>query len=328
MIKSAIIILCSSFVIGFSAFSVNSLELFSIHSPEHIQIQESVQDQLETHVEFKTKSNKILTKENILLKERIAILEDSIVVLKDEIFKLQSIIAVSELKIDNVNVSMTQINEEYGSLKAQISKLYHQNQIDKVMIDKLEADKAEMRKELNNLQLEKLKQQRTIASTEQQLAKRRQLEQKHLQLASILNHTQIKFQKVTPQDQLYTDTVKRMAKKEKNWNVTLVEFFIENENIGNLLDREFIAKIVDADTYQVIPHMSTNGLITETASSTQGKSFTFDGNMVELVYFNDKLKRGRNYEIHIFYKDEYGKEFPLMNGVFGFIQNRKLIKPV
>ena len=46
-----------------------------------------------------------------------------------------------------------------------------------------------------------------------------------------------------------------------------------------------------------------------------GHKFYYDGNLVEINYNNSKPKRGKNFEVQVFYKSDDGEEYLLLDGI-------------
>ena len=93
-----------------------------------------------------------------------------------------------------------------------------------------------------------------------------------------------------------------------------------------LLDEQFIAKVVNADTHEILSYVESNPNFPESDRDSKGIKFNFDGNLIEIAHFNNQKKQGSNFEVQIFYIDNNGQEHLLNGGVRQFIKNRKVVK--
>ena len=107
---------------------------------------------------------------------------------------------------------------------------------------------------------------------------------------------------------------------------TVVEFFLEHEDLKLLLDEQFLVKIVNSKSGDVLSYIESNPNFPDSEIDSKGVEFKFDGNMLEISYFNNQKKSGDNYEIQIFYLSN-GEEYLLLEGSKPFLKDRKVLKP-
>ena len=90
-------------------------------------------------------------------------------------------------------------------------------------------------------------------------------------------------------------------------------------------NENFIVKIVNSDTQEILSYIESNPNFPESDKDSKGVNFQYDGNLIEIAYYNNQPKEGKNYEAQLFYIDENGKEYLLRHGIKQIIQNRRPI---
>ena len=105
-----------------------------------------------------------------------------------------------------------------------------------------------------------------------------------------------------------------------------MEFTLINEDVRALLDEHFKVKIVNSDTQEILSFIESNPNFPKSSKDSKGLHFNYDGNLVEVAYYNNQAKKGDNFEIQVSYISDDGKEHLLRHGVKKFIEDRKVIK--
>jgi hypothetical protein len=80
-----------------------------------------------------------------------------------------------------------------------------------------------------------------------------------------------------------------------------------------LVGKTFRIKIKDLDNMKTLPLNEDNKKYPESAIGKEGEKFVYDGNMVEVLYFNSQKKLSENYQIQLFLV-EGDKAYILRNG--------------
>jgi len=91
-----------------------------------------------------------------------------------------------------------------------------------------------------------------------------------------------------------------------------------------LLDESFMVKIVNSDTHEILSYIESNPNFPESDIDTKGMKFKYDGNLVEVAYYNNQDRIGKNYEVQIFYVTDDGEEYLMQNGAKPFIIGGKV----
>ena len=100
---------------------------------------------------------------------------------------------------------------------------------------------------------------------------------------------------------------------------------MEHNQPKTILDKEFVLKIVDMDHQNNVPYIESNPAFPKGMGDDKGISYYFDGNLVEVLHYNNQPKTGKNYEIQVFFKSEDEEEYLLLDGVKQFIQDGSVI---
>ncbi|MEM8909400.1 MAG: hypothetical protein AAGD05_16255 [Bacteroidota bacterium] len=322
MTKSTYIILGSAIIIGLSIFSMTQFSTIDRQEKSIIKKDSQIAaltDELGEEIEV----NDDLRSENGLLREHISMLRDSIAYLEKKVYRLNKQVKKQNKYIRSAKEKIKAIEQQYKSLKQEIAELSRADQIDKNIIAQLEQDKKAMRAEITDLHVKKEKVEAAKVKTEKELMAQRIEEARYQRLSNILNNTQVKFERVSTHKKRYGKKQKKV--KGKNWYYTLLEFQLINEDIKLLLDEKFIVKIVDSDTQEILSFIESNPNFPKSAKDSKGVTFQFDGNLIEVAYYNNQPKEGKNYEVQISYIDDQGKEYLLRHGIKQIILNRRPI---
>jgi hypothetical protein len=119
--------------------------------------------------------------------------------------------------------------------------------------------------------------------------------------------------------------VTRLITDGKNWKHTTINFFMNHEDAKVLLDEQFLVKIIDMDFQEEILLVEPNPMLEENVEEKIGAPFYYDGNLVEINYNNNNPKRGKNFEVQVYYKSDDGEEYLLLDGVKQFIRDGNIV---
>ncbi len=323
MTKSLYLILGSTIIIGLSIFSMTQFGTV-IEKEKTIQKQISEISDISYELEGEIIANNDLRSENEVLKEEVSMLRDSIFNLRTIIRSLKRKVNKQDRVIKNIQGKLKSIELQYARLKVEISELAKNDVVDKGRINQLENEKKNLRKELTLLNVTKEKIEVEKQVSEKKLMEQKVNEARYKKISHILNNTQVKFEKISVHKKRYGKKVSKI--KKKNWYYTVMEFTLINEDIRALLDEHFKVKIVNSDTQEILSFIESNPNFPESSRDSKGLHFNYDGNLIEVTYYNNQKKKGENYEIQVSYVGDDGKEHLLRHGVKKFIQDRKVLK--
>ncbi len=280
---------------------------------------------LEISLQEEENANSTLRNDNTYLRNKLIVFEDSIITLHKKIKGLKWTIRKQAETIKSINGKLKDIENQYESIKMDIANAARQDLIDKETIASLERDKTELRKEMENLSIQKEQEVVAREETEAELLDRQLSEARFKRITSLVNNTAVRFNKIALSKKRFGKDISKIKNQNSKWKYTFIEFFLDHEDLKLLLDEQFLVKIVNSDTGEVLSYIESNPNFPDSEIDSKGTTFKFDGNMVEVSYFNNQKKDGDNYEIQIYYISE-GEEYLLLNGAKTFIQNRKVVK--
>lgn len=325
MLKTVVLIVGSSFLLGLSAVGVQNYMLR--HFPADLAAEKAVakekENSLLARLDFSQKRVDALQEYNEMLLLRNQQLVDSIQKLQVEISLLNRRVRVQQTTIQRIQAQLAGIETEYASLKSRIALLSRQENIDREKIAELEKEKAHLRLQISALNQSQEAEAAKQAEIEAHLENKRQQENHYIQLASILKETQIRYQRISVRKTKFGKPMSKINKSDGHWKYTILEFFMDHPNVKMLLDQQFVVKIVNADDSEILSFIEANPSFPQSKTSNAGVHFHFDGNLIEIAYHNNERKMGKNYELQIFYVSPEGKEYLLVNGIKPVISNRK-----
>jgi uncharacterized protein YoxC len=140
-------------------------------------------------------------------------------------------------------------------------------------------------------------------------------------MKSIIYDTKVSFQKVSVRNREQGSDLKQA---KNDWKYVIASLYLENQNINNLMGEEFLIQIIDKDSGLLIPFNENNPGFPESTLGQEGYKVRFEGNPLQVKYFNSQKKDGENYEIKVFYQRN-GLIFPLVNGSHSIIQRNEVV---
>ena len=311
---------------------ISGMSIFAFMQSGTIQDQgKTIKDQSEEIIDLKDEVQAEIEAQEFIKMDRdywqeLAILRaDSIQLLQTEMKELKSAVRKYKKQLKSFKAQIAESEQKYAELKSQISELVRLDEIDRATIASLEVDKAELRQQIANLTIQK--EEVTIAKeeTEAELLDRKVSEARFKRITDLVNNTSVRFNKVHLSKDRLGKPINRIKRENSKWKYTIIEIFLDNQDLKLLLDEEFIVKIVNSDTGEILSYIESNPNFPDSEFDSKGVKFKYDGNMVEVSYFNNQQKIGENYEIQIFYISE-GEEYLLLNGAKPFIKNKKVIQ--
>ena len=324
MTKLATAIVGTILIVGMTAFSVYQSSTISKQG-KTIKAQVSELQFLEESLETEVQENEVLLVDNATLREKVEILRDSIFNLKSEVAALQKQVRKQKKTIKAIKAKQRKMEETYEALRVKVVELARNDESDRELITQLEAEKAELRLQMANLSLQKDQQELAHQQTEQELLDRQVSEARFQRITDIVNNTTVKFREVSARKKRFGRPINRIKKKNSKWRYTVMEFVLEHADLNLLLDERFVVKIVDMDTHEVMSYIESNPNFPNSQVDSKGIEFKYEGNTIELAYYNNQKKSGKNYEVQIFYLSDEGEEYLLLEGTKPFIANHRVM---
>jgi glucan-binding YG repeat protein len=323
MSKILPVLLGTVLIIGMSTFSVfqyNTIKKEKLNT-KNLQKENSF---LEESLEIETQQNILLSDDNLILRDKLKEVRDSLVLLKSELAYLKKKVKKQNKTIKQIKSQLRKVERDYVALRKHISELARKDELDEDLILRLESEKAELRKQIANLNVVRDKELVAYQATEAELLDRQVSEARFKRITDIVNNTRINFQNIYVKKKRYGRPLGKIKKENSKWRYTIIELFMIHDDLKLLLDENFIVKIVNSDTHEILSYIESNPNFPNSDIDTKGLKFKYDGNMVEIAYYNNENRTGKNYEVQIFYVTEDGEEYLLQDGTKPFIIGSKV----
>lgn len=324
MTKSLTIIISLVLLVSlgiFSAIQVKKLNKTKSHLSEQLKNIDNLEGAIETEKEDKillTQLNSDLQDENQFLRDSIIRLNEIITGLRRKVQKQDNLIAELQSKVNYLQL-------QYDDKKKDIAVLSRKETVDREAIAAIEVEKAIIKDQIDDLQSEQNDEMTIKSEAESLIQDKMESEDRFRKIVDVVNNTRIKFQDIQIKMNPTGNPVSRLITDGKNWKHTTINFFMNHEDAKVLLDEEFLVKIIDMDFQEEIPLVQLNPMKEDKVEEKIGAPFYFDGNLVEINYNNSQPKRGKNFEVQVYYKCTDGEEYLLLDGVKQFIRDGNIV---
>lgn len=259
------------------------------------------------------------------LEGTVSILRDSIVMLEDKISSLKRKVRKQDKTLKALSNKLKNFENDYDILKQEIAALSRKEEVDMQQIQNLELEKEKLRNEMATVQIKREKEIVQQEKTQAALLQEKMKEERLRKTTRIIDNTRVVYQKVSTQKERFGKTMKKLKKKNTAWAYTVLEFQLIHDENQMILDEQFIAKIVNSETGEILSYIENNPNFPESDKDAKGLKFKFDGNLIELAHYNNQEKTGSDYEVQLFYIDSEGQEHLLRGGIKQFLKGRKLV---
>ncbi len=324
MTKLIVGILGTALLVGFTAVGFKQQQKIEGQSKTIVTQGEEI-DFLEESLEATVAENKVLLEENHELENQVAQLRNQVAELKSQVKSLQGKVSRQKRQLRSFDKKLKKMEQQYNQLRDEIAEIHKAGALDKVKIDQLELEKAQIRQQVESLNVQKDQMVKQQQITEAELLDRQVSEARMRRINNIVNETAVEFVNVITRKKRYSKPVNRI-RNGKGWKYTIVNFHLNNADKQALLDERFLVKIINSDTHEILSYIESNPNFPNSTIDSKGVPFRFDGNLVEIAHFNNLQKKGKNYEIQVFYVDDQGKEYPLINGLRPLVVSGKVLE--
>lgn len=324
MTKSLTIIISLVLLVSlgvFSAIQVKKLNKTKTHLSEQLK---SI-DNLEGAIESEKEDKFLLTQLNTDLQDENQILRDSIIRLNEIIAGLRRKVQRQDDLIAELQSKVNYLQSQYYEKKTDIAVLSRKENVDQQAIAEIEVEKAIIKEQIDNFQSEQDNVITVKSEAESIIQDKMESENRFRKIVDVVNNTRIKFQDIQIKMNPTGNPVTRLITDGKNWKHTTINFFMNHEDAKVLLDEQFLVKIIDMDFQEEILLVEPNPMLEENVEEKIGAPFYYDGNLVEINYNNNNPKRGKNFEVQVYYKSDDGEEYLLLDGVKQFIRDGNIV---
>ena len=305
---------CCLILAGFSIFLTTKLTDYQVHIEEQ-------------GVKLGQQNNSISNLEGIVDRYQVEneILVDSILYLNESINEYIMRIEEQDKIINTLNRKLNKSLRGFQSLENQIATLEQEKKDNSMVIAQMEEQKNMLLQEYSETKVQAELHEETKAKLEQATYDKIDLvvaEQKREVIQEIAQNTLVNFTSVKIGKKPGRANTRKIVGNNK-WNYTTFKFSMSHGfESQKLIDEQFILKIVDMDTGEVLPYNEGNNQFPESDAETAGKTFSFTDNPVEVLHVNLQPKTGKNYEARIYLIKE-GEEFLLANSHRTLVANGK-----
>ncbi|MFK7773181.1 MAG: hypothetical protein AB8F94_13620 [Saprospiraceae bacterium] len=324
MTKSLTIIISLVLLVSLGIFSAIQVKKLN-KTKNHLSVQLKNIDNLEGAIETEKEDKILLTQLNSDLQDENQFLRDSIIRLNEIIAGLRRKVRQQDDLIAELQGKVNYLQSQYDGKKNDIAILSRKENVDRQAITAIETEKAVLKEQIDNYQSEQNNVMTVKSETESLIQDKMESEDRFRKIVDVVNNTRIKFQDIQIKMNPTGNPVTRLITDGKNWKHTTINFFMNHEDAKVLLDEEFLVKIIDMDFQEEIPLVQLNPMKEAKMEAKIGAPFYFDGNLVEISYNNSDPKRGKNFEVQVYYKSDDGEEYLLLDGVKQFIRDGNIV---
>ena len=144
------------------------------------------------------------------------------------------------------------------------------------------------------------------------------------ELRRVLTSTIVNFQKVNLLKKPNGKILKKVKFRDNNWKYTSIQFSLDNPNKDLIQKYQYVVKILDLDTGMTVPHNENNKQFPNGEGNTDGFVIDYDGNLADILYFNNTNKESQNYELRVYVRMN-GKDLPLTKGKCPLVEHGKTV---
>lgn len=317
--------------IGYVAFGLCSLVLASFAVFQSNML-EKLNDRNKTFKsEINRKDNSIRNLEGVVerFEEENEELIDSIFVLNDQIRDLNLRIQEQDQIIKTLRNRLNGTTNKFKELENQIVILENSNQDRAVEIQKLEEEKTNILAELQILAVQEEihmeRKEKLEATTLENMALVKE-KKRELAIEDITMNTTVTYSKMLLSKKPNQGNLKKIKEGSDKWVYSTFEIELNHPSGEELLlDQQFVLKIIDTDTQEILPYLEYNPAFPEGTEGITGAFFRFKGNPEQILHINTQAKSGQNYEAKVFVVKD-GKEFLLFNSHRAIVHEGKVLR--
>lgn len=231
------------------------------------------------------------------LQDENTVLADSVVYLNKKIRRLRSKIKGYTSRLETLQNSMTFLEEKHAALEAKISQELQADQADDSQVKVLQEEKEALEQKIQAMTAKSDSLEQVKESLYEQVLKKEEEKQEYIKkdevskkTLDIIQNTTVEFFEVFARKKN-----QKRARSAKRWYDTVINLSLLYETQDDLNNQEFLVKIIDASTGQVVSPQENSG------NDTPGVSFIFAGNPApKITYSNYEKKKGDNYVVQVY----------------------------
>lgn len=245
---------------------------------------------------------------------------DTIVDLRRKIVRLNGVISdmdkeISEYKesLKNLRARISKLKSKVESYSGEITSLQQEKNANWQKINDLLREKEQAENEIASLRIKEETIEEVKQEVELEAAIKVEKNKELNELRRMLTSTIVNFQKVNVLKKEDGSPMKKVKRNNKNWNYTHLQFSLDNANPEILSKYQYVVKILDLDTGMTMPHNENNQQFPDGPNNTDGYVLDYDGNLADILYFNNTKRESQNYEVRVYVRLN-GNDLPLTKG--------------
>ncbi|NNE30358.1 MAG: hypothetical protein HKN16_12025 [Saprospiraceae bacterium] len=328
MSKIVLSVLTIAVVLGISAVSLKQFEIgkksnLAIES-QSLKIEELEQNLFDHDEEL------------ALMEEEIFMLEEQLKWTQDSLKRSQQAYEVLEKKYENQELRLKKMQGRYATLKYKYSKLQATikhasaaNQVEVAQVTELKEKKREVLQEMVAIKKELNKE--TVQPSEAPVKEKPITRAISYEVTKgVANFddrvlvTEANLKSLSLRKKRFGKNLSKIGQRA-DWKYTVFTVTLENEVPEILFGQKFKAKVINMDSGQVLSYVESNPNFPNSALDSKGIGFDFDGNPVDLVYYNGDIKHGQNYVMVLYHVDSRGVERKLASANFPIVRKGKAL---
>ncbi|MFT4758618.1 MAG: Na+/phosphate symporter [Paraglaciecola sp.] len=280
----------------------------------------------ETSTDLEATSSQLVVTETQLEEAKVTIAE-----LEEEIARLNGIISnmdkeIAEYKesLKNLRGRIAKLKDKVDSLSKEITELQQEKNANWLRINDLIKEKEQAESEISSLRIKEETIEEVKQEVELEAAIKVDKNNELNELRRMLTSTIVNFQKVNVLKKEDGSPMKKVKRKNKNWNYTHIQFSLDNANPKILSKYQYVVKVLDLDTGLTMPHNENNQQFPDGPNNTDGYILDYDGNLADILYFNNTKRESQNYEVRVYVRLN-GNDLPLTKGRCPLVEHGKTV---
>ncbi len=324
LVKVTAFVCSAGILLGVCTFGLHQLGLLDDQGVMLYHKQRRI-NELSVLLDAEKSQKKIVLAKNKSLQLQLDLLRDSLKLVSAEVRQLRKKRLAQATTTRNVQKRLKNLIKDYTALKQEIDSLKRQRLADQAQLASLTEQKVQLQQQIEGLNETQATQLIGQQETERELMERTVRRARMLRISQIVSQTKVVYQKILLRKNKEGKPLTKIGKGKNEWRFTEVSFFLENENQLALLDEKFMVKIVNSDTHEVLSYIESNPNFPDSDIDTKGLKFSFEGQLIEISYFNNQKKAGSNFQIQLYYIADDRQEYLLTEGTRQLVSGKRVV---
>ncbi len=280
---------------------------------------------LDENLSLQVKENDALEEENFLLEEHSGMLRDSVMRLQKKLVSFKSANNKQKKYIALVEKKLANISSQYNQLKNQLSTMVQNGAVDKNQMNALIEKQAALLKEIEDLEEKKKWAEKVNTKPNSKIKKLNEVTPPGSAGADFaFAGTQVEVLQMELKKKRFGKALKKV-RKGTDWKYSIMRINLDHPRMEMLMDKNFKMKLVDMDENKVISYVESNPNFPNSEIDSKGVGFSYEGQPIELVYYNNDEKSSKNYALQFYYIDNAGKEIIIPGAQRQIINDGKVL---